>query len=212
MKTVLLVDNDPLCRTAVLCAFAPHPEFQVVRASSFHEALWAMFDHKVDLVIAHLGLPNWDGLNLLVYLANYHSKVPVLTLSNSKMSTGKESLLCWRGHLSLPLQPNALLSRVQDCLRTLERGEHRPLKIHDLLRILAHERESCILQVKQGLNSGFLKLVRGKISHAECGEWEAEQAVREMLHWPSGWFRLEPLPLLLRPSRELPVLEAASAA
>jgi hypothetical protein len=78
-----------------------------------------------------------------------------------------------------------------------ERGEHRRLMVHDLLRVLAHERETCMLQVKERLSAGHFMLVRGKIVSAVCDSQEGEAAARTMLGWESPWLRVEDAPALL---------------
>jgi CheY-like chemotaxis protein len=195
MKTVLLVNNDPCTRDLVVSAFAAHPDLQLVLASSFHGALWAMCEQDVDLVISDLSMPERQGLDLLAYMANYRSKVPVLTLSPSHPAGNSlQGRLCWRGHLSAPLQAHGVISHVRAALKSVERGDYRPVGLHDLLRVLSHEQDTCTLQVKEGLKAGHLQIVRGKIVHAACGEVEGEAAARELLGWQTPWFRAEPLP------------------
>lgn len=197
MKTVLLLSTDSCTRDTVTCAFAPHSDLRLVLASSFHGALWTMCEEEVDLVITDLGMPERQGLDLLAYMANYRSKVPVLTMSAAKPSQAMRNQLCWRGHLSASLRPNVLLSYVREGLRSVERGDYRPVGLHDLLRVLSYEQDTCTLQVKAGLKAGHLQIVRGKIVHAVCGETEAESAARELLSWQTPWLRMEPMPTRL---------------
>jgi CheY-like chemotaxis protein len=194
MKTVLLVDNDPFIRDLVVSAFAPHADLRLVVASSFHGALWSMCEQDVDLVITDLSMPERQGLDLLAYMANYRSKVPVLTMSPARPTGNLQNRTCWRGHMSTSLQPHMIISHVREGLRSVQRGDYRPVGLHDLLRVLSYERDTCTLQVKAGLKSGHLQIVRGKIVHAACGEVEAEGAARELLAWQAPWFRMEPLP------------------
>lgn len=197
MKTVLFLTNDADIRDTVACAFEAHSDLRLVLTSSFHGALWTMCEEEVDLVITDLGTPERQGIELLAYMANYRSKVPVLTMSPSKPSRPMQGQLCWRGHLSAPLRPQVLISHVREGLRSVERGDYRPVGLHDLLRVLSYEQDSCTLQVKLGLKAGHLQIVRGKIVHAVCGEIEAESAARELLSWQSPWMRVEPTPTRL---------------
>lgn len=196
MKTVLLLTNDPSIRDTVACALAPHSDLRLMLASSFHGALWTMCEEEVDLVLTDLGMPERQGLELLAYMANYRSKVPVLTMSPSR-SRAMQGPPCWRGHLSSPLRPTVVLAHVREGLRSVERGDYRPVGLHDLLRVLSYEQDSCTLQVKLGLKAGQMQIVRGKIVHAACGEVEAESAARELLSWQSPWMRMEPTPTRL---------------
>lgn len=197
MKTVLLLTNDSDIRDTVACAFEQHSDLRLVLTSSFHGALWTMCEEEVDLVITDLGTPERQGLDLLAYMANYRSKVPVLTMSPSKPSRPMQGPLCWRGHLSAPLRPQVLISHVREGMRSVERGDYRPVGLHDLLRVLSYEQDSCTLQVKSGLKAGHLQIAQGRIVHAVCGEIEAESAARELLSWQSPWLRMEPTPTRL---------------
>lgn len=197
MKTVLLLTHDSSIRDTVASAFAPHSDLRLMLASSFHGALWTMCQEEVDLVLTDLGVPDRQGLELLAYMANYRSKVPVLTMSPTRPSRAMQGALCWRGHLSAPLRPTVVLAHVREGLRSVERGDYRPVGLHDVLRVLSYEQDSCMLQVKAGLKAGQMQIVRGKIVHATCGEFESESAARELLSWQSPWMRMEPTPTRL---------------
>ncbi|WP_224372266.1 DUF4388 domain-containing protein [Hyalangium versicolor] len=193
MKTILLVNDNHCVHATAICAFAPYPEFRLLTASSYLEALWTLCDVEVDLVIVHTGLPDRAGLELLTYLANYRPKVAVLTTSRVR-KTEKLETLVWRGHLSRPLTPHALVSRVKDCLRSQASEEYRSLALHDLLRILCHERETCVLRMKQGLRSGTFQFQQGQILQVACEDTFGAAAAHHMMSWESPWFRVEPLP------------------
>ncbi|WP_224242328.1 response regulator [Hyalangium gracile] len=212
MKNILIVDHDRFTRAVMRSAFAPHTGFQLMMASSYLEALWALCEQEMDLVLIQMGMPEHQSFDLLTYMANYRSKVPVLTLSHARQTPSMGDVLCWRGHVARPIQPHALMCRVKDGLRDVERGDYRPVVLHDLLRILAHERSSCILRVKAGLRSGYFQLSSGHITHAVCGSSQAETAVRQMLSWQSAWFRVEPVPTRLGLSlyEEAPAAESVA--
>lgn len=196
MKTIVFVDSDRFNHALAICAFAPHPEFQLVLATNYLEALWTLCDQEVALVIVQLGMSDREGMDLLTYLANYRPRIPVLTLSHSRQATEGETVSS-RSHLSMPLQPYVLVSQVRECMRNCEQGKHRPLGLEVLLRVLRCERETCILKVKAGLNEGQILFSRGRIIHAHCGDMENEAAISYMMSCEATAFRVEPVPTRL---------------
>jgi CheY-like chemotaxis protein len=216
MKTVLLVDHDCLARARAVRAFAVHPEFQLVTASTYLEALWILGEHEVELAFVDLGLPERESFELLAYLANCCPKVTVVTMSVPWGQDEGVAVLPWRGHLRKPVQAQALLSQAR--LDGRERGDRRPMTLHDMLRVLSHERETCTLRVNAGPRSGQLQLFCGELIHASCDGARGELAIDEMLSWREVWMRVDVLPARPRltlshrmeqlvveePARELP--------
>ncbi len=192
MKTVLLVDHDCLSRARAVRAFAPHPEFLLVTVSTYLEALWVLGEHDVDLAFVDLGLPERESFELLAYLANCCPQVTVMTMSVPWGTDEGVAVLPWKGHLRKPLNAQALLSQAR--LDGRERGERRPMSLHDLLRVLSHERETCTLKVHSGPRSGQLQLFCGELIHASCDGTQGAQALDELLTWRELWMRVDVLP------------------
>jgi CheY-like chemotaxis protein len=198
MKTVLLVNNDSFFRAAVVLRAARRSGFQLLLASSRLEALWALQEHAVDLVLVDLGLPEKEGVELLLHLANHCPELAVMTMSRPWEAQQVE-VLPWAGHLSKPLLPQSLIHQVE---AQLERREWLPLSLHEILRILIHERETCTLQVRAGACSGQFQVFCGELLSASWGDSEGKRAAREMLEQRRVSMRLEPLPP--RPRLTLP--------
>jgi CheY-like chemotaxis protein len=192
MKTVLLVDHECLARARAVRAFAPHPEFVLITASNYQEALWVLGEHDVDLAFVDLGLPERESFELLAYLANCCPQVKVMTMSTPWGGDEGVTVLPWRSHLRKPVHAQALLSQAR--LEGYERGDRRPMSLHDLLRVLSHERETCTLKVHSGPRAGQLRLFCGELIHAACDGAYGEQAINEMLTWRGVWMRVDVLP------------------
>ncbi|MDY7227759.1 response regulator [Hyalangium rubrum] len=197
MKTVLLVDTDCLARARAVRAFA-QPELLLLTASTYLEALWVLGEHEVDLALVDLGLPERESFELLAYLANCCPKVAVVTMSTpwsaDRSSQDEVSVLPWRSHLNKPVRTELLLTMTREVLQSLEGKSARPMSLHDLLRVLSHERETCTLKVNAGPRSGQLQLFCGELIHAACDGAEGGVAMDEMLTWREVWMRVDPLP------------------
>jgi two-component system KDP operon response regulator KdpE len=77
--TVLVVDDEPQIRRFLRTSLIVHG-YDVVEASSGHEALRCLTSDHVDLVVLDLGLPDVDGIEVLRTVRGW-STVPVFVLS-----------------------------------------------------------------------------------------------------------------------------------
>ena len=195
MKTLLLVDDEPLAQAQVREAFAADPEYAVVPVATYEEALWAVEEYPVGMVLVSLGLAERQGFQVLLYLANCYPELPVMVMSQSWEPRGELPVLPWVGHLRKPLRSTALAARVRGYLEGLDRRARHSLSLRDFLQVLALERETCLLSVGEGRRGGEFHLSQGEVVHARCGKARGDAAVHEMLSWEHPWLRLRPAPV-----------------
>ncbi len=117
MSTILLVEDDPQIRRFVRLALQGE-NCTVREAGSVAEGLAATRDHRPDLLILDLGLPDGDGLDLIANLRPW-ADAPILVLSARSLETDKVTALD-RGaddYLAKPFGVAELLARVRALLR-----------------------------------------------------------------------------------------------
>lgn len=78
-KTILVAEDDPSCRSA-LRQYFERSGYRVTEASDGPSTLRAVFQHSASLVILDLGLPGFDGNDVLAKIRR-HSAVPVIVCS-----------------------------------------------------------------------------------------------------------------------------------
>ncbi len=78
-KTILIAEDDNSCRTA-LRQYFERSGYRVTEATDGPTALRAVFQHSASLVILDLGLPGFDGADVLVKIRR-HSTIPVIVFS-----------------------------------------------------------------------------------------------------------------------------------
>jgi DNA-binding response OmpR family regulator len=78
-RTVLIVDDDEDLRTVLRGVYA-RAGFAILTAGEGRTALRTLFDHRCDLVVLDLGLPELDGFDVLARIREL-SDVPVLLLT-----------------------------------------------------------------------------------------------------------------------------------
>jgi CheY-like chemotaxis protein len=81
---ILVADDDANFRT-VVCAFLQAEGYRTATAENGSQAFSAAFEHKPDLIILDLVMPEVSGVTALELLADYRSKhgTPVLLVTGS---------------------------------------------------------------------------------------------------------------------------------
>jgi len=93
-QQILLVDDHPMVRQGLAKLINDAPGLSVMgEAGSSAEALRLIAQHKPDLVLADLALPDKDGLALLKDLVALYPELPVLFLSMHEEVTYAERVL-----------------------------------------------------------------------------------------------------------------------
>ncbi len=78
-RTILVAEDDHSCRSALLQYFE-RSGYRVTEAADGPSTLRAVFQHSASLVILDLGLPGFDGTDVLAKIRR-HSAVPVIVCS-----------------------------------------------------------------------------------------------------------------------------------
>ncbi len=77
--TILIAEDDLSCRSA-LHSYFERTGYRVTEATDGPSTLRAVFQHSADLVILDLGLPGFDGSDVLAKIRR-HSTVPIIVCS-----------------------------------------------------------------------------------------------------------------------------------
>ncbi len=77
--TILVAEDDPSCRSA-LRSYFERSGYRVIESADGPSTLRAVFQHSASLVILDLGLPGFDGTEVLAKIRR-HSAVPIIVCS-----------------------------------------------------------------------------------------------------------------------------------
>ncbi|MEK8086321.1 response regulator [Aquabacterium sp. A3] len=114
-KTILVVDDSGSFRTVVKLALQK-AGYTVVEAGDGLEALKRVSEHKVNLVVCDVNMPNMDGITFVKELKQSaaHKFLPVIMLTTeaqeSKKAEGKAAGA--RAWITKPFQPSQLVDAV----------------------------------------------------------------------------------------------------
>lgn len=125
---LLVADDSPQARNAILTVLARAPEFEVVgEAGDGHEALSQVRALRPDMVLMDLNMPRCDGLLATRLIRQQYPQVAVVILTVSDepadLMTALQSGA--RGYLPKSLSPDDWLAY----LRTLSRGDQAVPKV-----------------------------------------------------------------------------------
>ncbi|MDD5394126.1 MAG: response regulator [Thiothrix sp.] len=128
---ILVVEDEQHIRHFIRTALE-NESYQVTEAGTYHSALQAIQNQRLDMIILDLGLPDGDGLELIKHLRTW-SKLPVLVLSARVSDQDKIKALDAGAddYLSKPFSTGELLARVRALLR---RSQFNPSVESPLIR------------------------------------------------------------------------------
>lgn len=120
LHRVLIVDDDPLVRGAI-GACLRHSGYVVHEASDGRKALAFLSHRSVELVIADILMPDLDGIELVMRLADRYPDIKIMAISGEGQF-GPGPLLTMAGHLGAhrtlakPFEPAQLVQMVQEII------------------------------------------------------------------------------------------------
>ena len=128
MFLILIVEDDPgIC--AVLRMLLESQQYRVVEAETAARGTIEARNHRPDLVVVDLGLPDRDGLSMIRDIRGF-SAMPILVLSARTMETDKIAALDAGAddYVAKPFSAPEFLARVRAALRrNARRGDQLPL-------------------------------------------------------------------------------------
>ena len=123
LHRVLIVDDDPLVRGAI-GACLRHKGYVVHEASDGRKALTFLSRRSVELVIADIMMPDLDGIELVMRMADRYPEIKILAISGEGQF-GPGPFLTMAGHLGAhrtlakPFDPAALVEVVGEIIGTV---------------------------------------------------------------------------------------------
>jgi two-component system KDP operon response regulator KdpE len=126
---VLVVDDEPAIRRFLRTALGAQ-DYQTFEAATGREALDALTQRRIDIVVLDLGLPDMDGFAVLENMRGSGSTVPVVVLSSRADERGKVKALDMGAddYVTKPFGIDELLARLRAALRhRLQQAGEKPV-------------------------------------------------------------------------------------
>jgi two-component system KDP operon response regulator KdpE len=121
MYLVLVIEDDPAIRSVLRTLLEAH-HYRVVEAENGKRGVLEARNHRPDLAIVDLGLPDRDGQAIIREIRSF-SPVPILVLSARTMEQDKVAALDGGAddYVSKPFSAPELLARVRAAFRRVAR-------------------------------------------------------------------------------------------
>ena len=137
MTRLLVVDDHAIVRSGIRQLLSERPDIAVFEAASGEEAMSAVLDAPVDLIVLDLNLPGLAGLELLRRLVRTVPKVPILIFSQHTEAIYATKALeaGAQGFISKNALPEEFLEAVDAVLGggiAVEKSIQREMAIRDL--------------------------------------------------------------------------------
>ncbi|HKU54080.1 MAG TPA: response regulator transcription factor [Rhizomicrobium sp.] len=137
MTRLLVVDDHAIVRSGIRRLLSERPDIEVFEAASGEEAMSAVLDLAIDLIVLDLNLPGLAGLELLRRLVRTVPKVPVLIFSQHAEAIYATKALeaGAQGFISKNALPEEFLEAVDAVLGggiAVEKSIQREMAIRDL--------------------------------------------------------------------------------
>ena len=126
-NTILIIDDEVQIRRLLEISLSAH-DYSTFFASNGKEGLIAAATHNPSLIILDLGLPDIDGLELLLKLREWFSKpIIVLSVRNSEEDIVNALDRGANDYLTKPFRSGELIARIRAAIRLSEEKKDDPL-------------------------------------------------------------------------------------
>jgi len=203
-RTVLLVDDCPFTRRAILSAIeTAMPECKVVCAPSLMSAQAAGAEFQVDLFIVDAVLPDGSGIDFLADMLMVHDQASAILLADGAVPTTiKHSGWFQQVHILRKAINRAQLLRLMGEVLGAPRAtssvrnlRHKPLWSARLEEISPEEiihrkldlSATSILEFVGHGEAGVVYFLNGRITFAEVGNHIGDEALRKIMTWRRGY-------------------------
>jgi DNA-binding response OmpR family regulator len=124
-RKILIVDDDPELREALMEELSLHEEFEAVAVESGSKGMQAAKAGQIDLIIMDVGLPDIDGREAARILRKNGFKAPIIMLTGH--NTDSDTILGLESgandYVAKPFRFAVLLARIRGQLRQHEASE-----------------------------------------------------------------------------------------
>lgn len=188
-KRILIVDDEEDLTWSVSRSLRKENEqYEVICVSSGDEALEILKQISVDLIISDIRMPGKDGIRLLNYVMNNYPHIKVIIMSAWYGDEIKEMLSSATGvfYIEKPFDIAELKRIIYKAVyKSVDPygGRLIDLSVRDIIQHNCQRKFNGSINITNGKENGIIHFRSGEIIHAQVGEVEGENAIRDVLNW-----------------------------
>lgn len=186
MKHVLLVDDEKSFLLSLSEGLAPfQSDFTVYLAANGLEAMGVLSQHKIDLVVTDLKMPQMDGFELLAQLVRQYPATPAIVMTAFGTRELEEHIrkIGTFPYLEKPIELHFLAERILNELDAQAKGIIRGFSLPSFLQLVEMEQKTFTLRISSQGRVAYLYFLQGELLDAETSTLRGEEAVFEILQW-----------------------------
>lgn len=186
MKSILIVDDESRLLQSIQAGLKSWRDtFSVVTALNGQDAISILREHRIDLVVTDLRMPEVDGFELLAHISKNYPFLPTIVMTAFATPEIEDKISC-AGSLVLlekPLDFDKLAEAIIDGLQQpAGDGSLVGFSLASFMQLLAMEQKTCLLQIEtENKEEGFIFFENGELLAAVSGDLNGEEAVYRLL-------------------------------
>jgi DNA-binding response OmpR family regulator len=188
MKKVLIVDDDKSFLQGLIDGFKAYEnEFSIITAGDGIEAVQALKNEEISLVLTDLKMPRMDGFELVAHLSSNYSDTPVIVMTAFGTPEMEESLRAMGTiqYIEKPIDFAILVEKILTALKgpSKEQGYITGVSLSSFLQLLEIDKKTCTLTILAGNNKGYMHFKEGDLLDASYGQLQGSEAAFEIVSW-----------------------------
>ena len=189
VKKVLIVDDDHIWVRAIKKQFEIYAvTFTTLTAGNGKEAISALKENTISLVVTDVQMPEMDGLALLAYLSATYPDIPVIIMTAYSTPTTKGTVLEGgaSGYIEKPFVVEDLAEKIIGTLnKQSEGGTLQTVPLDMFIQLIEMEQKTCTIRVINKIDKrlGVLFFSNGDIMDARVDDQQGIQAAYQIFGW-----------------------------
>lgn len=209
MKSVLIVDNDPVMLEVIAGLLRDHGlYFRIIKAEDGSKALKIIDRIQIDMVITGLRVPWTDSINLIDSLKKKYPDVKIVTLTNviSKGLKSKINEMGVAAYIEEPVNMDHLTELILSELKIGYGGRIRGISLSSFTQMLELEGKTCSMQIRKDKAYGRLFFKKGDLVAAEFENLDSHDAAVKILGWRKVQIDIDYLPFEKEKEISIPLM------
>ncbi|MBW1840569.1 MAG: response regulator [Deltaproteobacteria bacterium] len=188
-KTVLFVDDDVILRRLIQKKCEKYKDtFVIHMAGNGLEAIEALKENAISLVITDLQMPKMDGFALLAHLSEQYPDIPVIIQTGHSTPKSKKAVLKGgaAGYVEKPFKLESLVHKIIDTLKKeSEGGILQSVSLEMFAQLIEMEMKTCTLRLlaKKSGKQGVLFFKEGDLLDARVQDRHGNSAAYDIFSW-----------------------------
>jgi CheY-like chemotaxis protein len=194
MKKVLIVDDDESFLHSLIDGFKAYEDkFSVATAGDGVEAVAALREQEISLVLTDLKMPRMDGFELVAHLSNIYSEIPVIVMTafgTPEMEDNLRDMGTFQ-YIEKPIDFGVLVEKILTGLNGPSKGFITGVSLSSFLQLLELDKKSCTLTIHAGSKSGIMYFRDGDLLDATAMGQSGSDAAYTIVSWSGVEIEIE---------------------